>query len=75
MNDFGERIATMEQRLNTVEAGVANFKQFQIEARDFFSRAAERERITQKQGSRLNLLIAAVGLIVVPLLIALVIKR
>ena len=37
-----ERLATLEEQMNRVEEGVANFRQFQTDARDFFSRADER---------------------------------
>lgn len=39
-----ERLGTLETRMNRVEEGVANFKSFQIDARDFFARADERAR-------------------------------
>jgi hypothetical protein len=37
-----ERLGRLEQRMERVEEGVANFRDFQATARDFFSRADER---------------------------------
>jgi hypothetical protein len=38
----GERLAALETKMGRVEEGVSNFREFQSEARDFFSRADER---------------------------------
>ena len=56
-----ERLAKMEYQIDTALAGVANFKQFQTEARDFFSRHDEREiqreKSDRKRTRRLNFII------------------
>ena len=39
-----ERFGRLEERMNVVEEGVSNFRNFQVDARDFFSRADERAR-------------------------------
>ena len=42
--DEAERFGRLEERMNVVEEGVSNFRNFQVDARDFFSRADERAR-------------------------------
>jgi hypothetical protein len=42
--DVGERLGRLEERMNRVEQGVSNFREFQADARDFFSRADERAK-------------------------------
>ena len=41
MPELPDRVGILEHRVNKVEEGVANFREFQEEARDFFSRADE----------------------------------
>lgn len=40
--DAGERLRELEVKMEQVQEGVANFRNFQVEARNFFSRADER---------------------------------
>lgn len=49
MSDLGERIAVLETRMNTVEEGVSNFRDFQKDARDFFTRSDERAKHRTEQ--------------------------
>ena len=42
MADIAERIGILENRMTRVEEGVANFRQFQAKAAEFFVRADER---------------------------------
>lgn len=60
--EIGERVATLETKTEIALAGVANFKAFQTEARDFFSRYDEREiqreRADKRHTRRLNAIIA-----------------
>ena len=42
--EIGERVARLETEMTAALAGVANFRSFQEEARDFFSRHDEREK-------------------------------
>jgi hypothetical protein len=41
----GERLAKLEQRMNVVEQGVANFRAFHNEVREFITRADERAQM------------------------------
>lgn len=43
-----ERIVALEGKMDRVEEGIANFRDFQSDARDFFSRADERAK-TEKE--------------------------
>jgi hypothetical protein len=53
----GERLGRIEVRLEVVERGVSNFREYQVESRDFMSwfrgREEEREK-TDKQRSRIH---------------------
>jgi hypothetical protein len=40
--DTPERLGVLENRMNRVEEGIANFREFQKEGREFFNRADER---------------------------------
>ena len=44
MKEPDERLGVLESRMDKVEEGVANFRTFQVDARDFFSRADERAK-------------------------------
>jgi hypothetical protein len=48
----GERFGRLEQRMDTVEEGVANFRNFQKVAADFFSRADERAENDEKHRNK-----------------------
>jgi hypothetical protein len=52
-----ERVKGLEVRMELVERGVANFREFQTDARDFFSRSDEREKMrddTNKRRARVH---------------------
>ena len=44
MAEAPERLGKLEWRMDRVEEGVSNFRQFQVDARSFFDRADERAR-------------------------------
>lgn len=65
--DIGEKVVKLETQMETALAGIANFRDFQREARDFFSRSDERDKeraeASRNDRRRLNILIAIAGLI------------
>jgi hypothetical protein len=46
--NVGVKIGKLETRMDKVEEGVSNFRAFQVEARDFFTRSDERAKAEQK---------------------------
>lgn len=44
----GERVARLEERMNKVEEGVANFRDFQTDVRKFITRSDTREEEREK---------------------------
>jgi hypothetical protein len=52
MAEASERLGRLEVRMDLVERGVANFRDFQEDARDFFSRQDEREKIKDQLDKR-----------------------
>lgn len=47
-----ERMGRLETRMDRVEEGISNFRAFQTDARDFFSRADERAIAEKEHGDR-----------------------
>jgi hypothetical protein len=46
--NVGVKIGKLETRMDRVEEGVANFRAFQVDARDFFTRSDERALVEQR---------------------------
>ena len=71
MPEAPERLGRLEWRMDRVEAGVANFIEFQKDAREFFTLHAERERsaedIESKRHSenqtKINLILAITAIV------------
>lgn len=42
--ELPERVAILENQMDRVEEGISNFRSFQVEAREFFTRADERAK-------------------------------
>ena len=51
-DDWRSKVAVLESRMNRVEEGVSNFREFQVDARDFFSRADERAKDEEKHRNK-----------------------
>src|SRR6516164_990107 len=48
----GERLAALEERMQTVEEGIKNFRDFHSDVRDFISRSDERAKMRAEEEKR-----------------------
>ena len=63
MDMIHERLATLEAEMIDVKKGVSNFRDFQVEGREFFTRSDQNAKdeakfalqVAQKQSNRMNL--------------------
>lgn len=69
--EIGERVAQLETKIETALSGVANFRAFQAEASDFFSRYDEREK---QHNRRSNWLIGMMSVVLALATVALVLE-
>lgn len=69
--EIGERVAQLETKVESALDGVSNFRRFQSEASDFFSRYDEREK---QHDRRTNLLVMMMSVLLALATVALVLE-